>query len=192
VPGEPGSQVIGAGQEQCPGLVDSPGAFSCGAAACDRQRADRLHGAVPALRRAAGPAGLGGPGGAYCIQRVGFALPTAVLAVRAVHLDDPDAGGCHVPGQAGAVAPGPLNPDQGDGPEPGQPVQQPRIAARRGRELPDAEQPADGVQRGGDMHVDVGIHPAGDGAYFSACLYDGHSHPFLRLRDGTHPWPSDL
>ena len=47
------------------------------------------------------------------------------------------------------------------------------------------------------MHVGVGIHPAGDGACFSASLYDGHGHPFLRLRDGTHslavgpvkPWP---
>ena len=32
----------------------------------------------------------------------------------------------------------------------------------------------------------VGVHPAGDGACF---FYDGHSHPFLRLRDGTHRWP---
>src|SRR5271169_1793073 len=43
----------------------------------------------------------------------------------------------------------------------------------------------------------MGIHPAGDGACFSASLYDGQGHPFLRLRDGTHslavgpvkPWP---
>ena len=33
------------------------------------------------------------------------------------------------------------------------------------------------------MHVGVGIHAAGDGPCF---FYDGHSHPFLRLRDGTH------
>ena len=58
VPGEPGSQVIGAGQDQGPGLVDRPGAFSRGAAPGDHQRPDRLHGTVPALRRAAGPAGL--------------------------------------------------------------------------------------------------------------------------------------
>src|SRR5437660_10897756 len=57
------------------------------------------------------------------------------------------------------------------------------IAARRGGELPDTEQPADGVQRGGDVHVGMGIHAASDGA----CLYNGHSHPFHRLRDGTHP-----
>src|SRR6266480_5205063 len=29
----------------------------------------------------------------------------------------------------------------------------------------------------------MGIHAAGDGT----CLYDGQCHPFLRLRDGTHP-----
>ena len=37
------------------------------------------------------------------------------------------------------------------------------------------------------MHVGVGVHAAGNGACFSACLYDGHCRPFLRLRDGTHP-----
>ena len=31
---------------------------------------------------------------------------------------------------------------------------------------------------GGDVYVGVSVHPAGDSAYFSACLYDGHSHPF--------------
>src|SRR5262249_54574525 len=33
------------------------------------------------------------------------------------------------------------------------------------------------------MGVGVGVHPARDGA----CLYDGQRHPFLWLRDGTHP-----
>ncbi len=52
VGGEPGPQIIGSGQDQGPGLVDRPGAFSCGAALGDHQRADRLDRAVPALRRA--------------------------------------------------------------------------------------------------------------------------------------------
>jgi hypothetical protein len=43
----------------------------------------------------------------------------------------------------------------------------------------DAEQPADGIERGGDVHAGVGIHAAGDGACPRACLYDGHCHPFL-------------
>jgi len=56
------------------------------------------------------------------------------------------------------------------------------IASRVRRELPDAEQPADRVERGGDVHVGVGIHAAGDGACLRACLYDGHCHPFLTLK----------
>jgi len=46
-------------------------------------------------------------------------------------------------------------------------VQQPGIAGPRGRELPDTEQPADGVQRHADVHVGVGVHPAGDGAFLN-------------------------
>jgi hypothetical protein len=65
-----------------------------------------------------------------------------------------------------------------------------------GRELPDAQQPADGIQRGGDMGICVGVHAAGNGGAIGngACFfYDGHSHPFLRLRDGTAPaGPPDL
>ena len=56
VPGEAGPQIIGAGQDQGPGLVDGLGAFACGAALGDHQRADRLNRAVPAPGRAAGPA----------------------------------------------------------------------------------------------------------------------------------------
>ena len=124
VPGEPRAQVIGAGHDQGPGLVDGLGPLGAGAALGDHQRPDRLHGAVPALGRAAGPARLRGPGRADRIQRVGFALAAAVLAVRAVHLHDPHAGRGDVPGQARAVTAGPLDPDQGDGPEPAQPAEQ--------------------------------------------------------------------
>jgi hypothetical protein len=74
--------------------------------------------AVPALRRAAGPAGLGGPRGTDGIQQVGLALPAPVLAVRADCLHDPDAGRGDVAGQARAVASGPFDAGQGDGPEP--------------------------------------------------------------------------
>jgi len=59
-------------------------------------------------------------------------------------------------GQSGAVAAGPLDAGQGDGLEPAQPAQQARIASRGGRELPDAQQPADGIERGGDMGICVG------------------------------------
>ena len=88
--------------------------------------------------------------------------PAPVLAVRAVHLHHPDAGPGDVAGQASAVAAGALDPDQADGPEPAQPVQQAGVTGRGGRELLDAEQPADRIKRGRDVHVRVGVHAAGD------------------------------
>jgi hypothetical protein len=93
VRGEPGAQVLGAGHYQGPGLVDCLGPLGAGAALGDRQRPDRLHGAVAAFRRAAGPAGLRRPCRADGVQRVGLALAATVLAVGAVYLDDPHAGG---------------------------------------------------------------------------------------------------
>jgi hypothetical protein len=77
----------------------------------DHQGADSLYRAVAAFRCAAGPARLGGAGGADRIQRVGLALPAAVLPVRTVDLDDPDAGRGDVAGQARAVAAGPFDAD---------------------------------------------------------------------------------
>ncbi|HEX7270095.1 MAG TPA: hypothetical protein VF256_22095 [Streptosporangiaceae bacterium] len=91
--------------------------------------------------------------------------PTApVLAVRAVHLHDPDASRTDVAGQAGAVTAGALNSGQAHSPEPAQPLQQTGIAGQGDRELPDAEQAPDGIQRGGDVHIRMGVHAAGNGA----------------------------
>jgi hypothetical protein len=97
-------------------------------------------------------------------------------------------GACHVPGQAGAVAAGALDPDQAHCPEPGQPAQQPGIPGRSDGELPDSEQPADRIQRGRDVGIGVGVHAAGN----SACLYDGHCHLFSLIEEVARTrWPSD-
>jgi hypothetical protein len=77
--------------------------------------------------------------GTHGIERVGLARPVPVLAVSAAGLNNPDTGGCHVPGQARAVASGSLDADQAHGPEPAQPAQQPGITGCRGRELLHAE-----------------------------------------------------
>jgi len=116
-------------------------------------------------------------------------LPAPVLTVGTVHLDDPDAGGRDVAGQAGAVAAGALDADQADGPEPAQPAQQPGVAGRGNGELRDAEQPADRIQRGGDVHVCVSVHTTGDGA----CLYDGQCHLFSLVEGMARArWPPEL
>ena len=156
MPGEPGSQVIRPGQERSPGLAVRPGALSGGTAPGDHQRPDRFHGTVPAFRRAAGPAGPRRPRSADRVQRIGFTRPAPVLPVRADCLDDPDASRGDMASQSGAVTASPFDADQRDGPEPAQPAQQVGIASCGGRELPDAEQPADGIQRGGDMGICVG------------------------------------
>jgi hypothetical protein len=121
-------------------------------------------------------------------RRVGFPLAAAVLPVGAVDLDDPDAGRGDVAGQAGAVAAGALDPDQAHGAESAQPAQQPGIADRGDGELPDAEQPADGIQCGGDMGIAMGVYAASN----SACLYNGHCHLFSLVEEvaRTH-WPPD-
>ncbi len=91
-------------------------------------------------------------------------------------------------GQAGSVAAGPFDADQADGPEPAQPAQQAGVTDCSGGELPDAEQPSDGIERGGHVHVSVGIHATGNGA----CLYDGQSHPFSLVEGVARTrWPSD-
>ena len=94
-----------------------------------------------------------------------------------------------VAGQACAVAAGALDPDQGDGPEPAQPAEQAGVAGRGDRELLHAEQSPDGVQRGGDVRVGVGVHAAGNGA---AVFYDGQGHPFSVVEGVARTrWPSD-
>jgi hypothetical protein len=63
------------------------------------------------------------------------------------------------------------------------PAEQAGVSGRADRELLHAEQSPDGIQRG-DVHVSMGVHPAGDGA----CFYDGQCHPFSLVEGGgTHP-----
>jgi hypothetical protein len=52
----------------------------------------------------------------------GLARPAPVLPVRAVHFHHPDPGRGDVPGQACAIAAGPLDPDQAHRAEAGQPI----------------------------------------------------------------------
>ena len=123
MPGEPGPDVVRAGQDQGPGLVDRLGSLGAGGALGDHQRPDCLHRAVTSSWRSGRPAGLGGAGGTDRIERIGLALAAPVLPVRAVHFHDPDPGRSDVPGQARAIAASPLDPDQAHRAEAVQPAQ---------------------------------------------------------------------
>ena len=135
MPGEPGPQVIRAGQDQRTGLVDGLGPLVAGAALGDHQRPDRLHRPIASLGRPGRPAGLRGPRRADRVQRIGLAVAAAVLPVSPDCLHDPDPGRGHMPGQARTVAAGALDADQGDRPEPAQPPEQAGVPGSRGREL---------------------------------------------------------
>jgi hypothetical protein len=69
------------------------------------------------------------------------------------------------------------------------PAEQAGVSGRADRELLHAEQSPDGIQRGGDVHVGVGVHAAGDGA----CFYDDQCHPFSLVKGVARTrWPPDL
>ena len=112
-------------------------------------------------------------------------MSTASLTVRATNLDHRHALRAEVAGQPGPISAGALDTDPIDRAEAGKPGVQLGEPGRRRRERLDTEHTAIGIDRGGDMNVEMGVYPAGD----LTCLYDGHRHPFFSstwLRGGTH------
>ena len=184
VPGEPGPQILGPGQDQGPGLADGLGAFA--AALRLATISARIASTAPSRPLGAPRARPDWAARAALTASSGSDLPCRRRSWRSERSTSTTRMPAAVTWRArpGAVTAGSLDPDQAYGPEPAQPAQQAGVTGRGGRELPDAEQPADRIERRGDMRICVGVHAAGDGACF---FYDGHSHPFLRLRDGTHP-----
>jgi hypothetical protein len=155
VPGEPGSQVIGPVRIRALAWlivrVRSPAALRRAtiSARIASTAPSRPLGCPAARPDCAARAALTASSGSDlpCRRRSGRSERTAPA--------HPDASRGDTAGQPGPVAAGPLDAGQGDGPEPAQPAQQAGVASRGGRELPDAQQPADGIQRGGDMGICV-------------------------------------
>jgi hypothetical protein len=97
------------------------------------------------------------------------------LAVGLVHLDDLYAVAVQVARRVGAVGAGPLGPHAGNRTERAHPRQQPSIPGGAGHERLDAQEAADGIQRCGNMDVQVRVDSA---RHLAAAFYDGH--PFFR------------
>ena len=116
MPGVPGPQVIGSGQDQGTGLVDLW---------VRSERAVRLATISARIASTSPSQPFGAPRPCRTARPgrrrphhngVGLALPAPVLPVRPVHLHDSDTGRGDVAGQARAVTAGALDPDQADGP----------------------------------------------------------------------------
>jgi hypothetical protein len=122
------------------------------------------------------------PSGLHSVDAVGLAVASAGLTIRAIDLDHRHSHSPQGPGQPSPVSAGALHPDPTQRAERGQPGVQLDEPRRRRRERLDAERPAVGIKRGGDVDIQMGVHPTGD----RTRLYDGHNcHPFS-VRGGTH------
>jgi len=108
------------------------------------------------------------------------------LAIRAVDLDDLDAGPAQEPPEARPIGAGALDAHLRQRPEPTHPLQHRRVAPGGGGERLHAEHAADGVQGGGDVDVEVRVDSTDDGA---ASFYDGQCHPCSPLAKGWRGRP---
>ncbi len=155
-----------------------------GRALGDDEDPDGLDGTVARLGLALGPTAQGGPGGLDGVEGIGLAGPTTLLAIRSVDLEDLDADSAQVAGQARAIGPGALHADLGDVAEGSEPAEQRLVARCVGLEALRAEQPAERVEGGSDMDVEVSVDAT---SHTTRSFYDGHGHPscLMELRDGT-------
>jgi hypothetical protein len=155
-------------------LVEALDARIAPRAVSDQQHPDRFHVAISSLRHTAGPAAQRRSSGLHRVEAVGLAVTAPGLTIRAINLDHRHPCGPQRPGQAGPIGTGAFHPDPAQRAEAAQPGVQVGEPAGGRRERLDAECAAVGVERGGDVNIEVGVNPAGDWV----CLYDGHSHPF--------------
>ena len=123
------------------------------------------------------------------VDGVGLAAAAAHLAVRAVHIDDVDAGSREVPGEARAVGAG-LHADALDAAVAAEPSQQRRVAGGVRVERGAAQDPSGAVEDGGDMGVLVGVDPAEYGGVVlchdgDASLWSSHCRGRHRPRRRT-------
>ncbi len=101
-----------------------------------------------------------GAGRGFGVDRVGLAVPAAVLPVGSVNFDDVDVMVEEVPGQARTPRSGPFDPHAGHLPVAGQPGEEFTVAGRGRREGSAGDESTRRVDDGGDMHVTMVVDTA--------------------------------
>ena len=157
-----GTQLVGRGRDQRAHLIQRPGPVSAGAGAGNTQDADRFDVAVSSLRRAERVARERSSRCAHRVMRVGLPGPAASLPVRPIHLHDLHAALEKMTGQARAVAAGSFDTDHHDLTERREPLSELAIAVWCRRERRSSQQAAVVVQRGRDVHIEMGVDPTRD------------------------------
>jgi len=131
---ELGTEIVGGRRDEAAHLVQRPDPLRAGRGPNDPQNPHGFDVSVPGLGFTGGVTGLRGSCRGDRVLRVALAAPAAPLPVRAVHLDHPDAVALEVAGEAGAVAPGALNPDRLDHAERGKPGEETAVPSGGGVE----------------------------------------------------------
>jgi hypothetical protein len=139
------------------------------------ERPDRLHVAVAALARSLGSARQRGAGRLDGVGRVRLTRPPASLAVRSVDLDHFHSGAAQEPGETRPVRAGPLHADASQVAKTRQEPGELAVARASCRELRNAEQASDPVERRRHVHIEVRVHTA---RHRARRIYSGHRHPF--------------
>ncbi len=150
----------------------------------DQQRADRLHVAVRRLRDPTSSVALRRPHRLDRVDRIGLALQTSSLPVRAIDLDHLDTLAAQQPRQPRAIGASALNSNTRQLAEARQPLEQLSVARRSRFERLDTEHPADRIQRRRDMCIEVRVTPPVIGRVSTMVI----AIPSLlkRSRGGTH------
>ena len=147
-----------------------------GRALGDDEDPDGLDGTVSRLRAAARSTAESGAGGFDGVEGIRLAAATALLSVRSIDFDDLDANSAQVAGQSRPIRACALDADLGHVPESLEPGQQRLVAGGVGRKALRAEQPAERIEGGGHMDVEVRVDTT---SHATRSFYDGHGHPSL-------------
>jgi hypothetical protein len=178
------SQLVGRGEAEVADLVERRDPHRAGGAFRHDEGADGLDVAVAGLARALRSTGQRGPCCFHGVGGIRLAGAPASLAVGSIDLDHRDARGAQRSSEARPIGAGALDTDLVDGAEGEQPGEQLVVAGGSGFEALHPQQPADVVERGSHMHIEVGVDTAGHGAPGHG-FYDGHRHPFCLNGQGV-------
>jgi hypothetical protein len=173
-PAQLAADDLGGGVTDAVELVGGSGAGLECAGSSHSELAQRLDGTVTGLGCGGGVAGQDRSCRRLGIDRVGLAATSPVVTVRLVDLDHVQPPATQMSGQSRTPRAGAFDSDRQHLPEAGDPAGQPPVAAHRGRERRDLQQPAQLVEHDRDMDVFVGVD-TGDHTQVVAVCDGGHA-----------------
>ena len=161
-PAQAFAQVVGRGDDDRVQLVGSLGARLHRRSAGYAQHAEHLHRTVLGLGLAQDRSGLYRARSGLGVERIGLARQPASPPAGADHFDDVDVLAAQVASQASAVGTSALDAELVDNTQAASLLQHAPVSVTAGRDVDGIQLATELIQRGGDMGVQVGVHPDRD------------------------------